>query len=303
MCNCLADYVRIPPRESNDDAVQSATTICDRGASIARYLLSIYEALAGLGGLACYYAGKAAFAGGKYALKAIEKGIIWLDRQIGKVLGLCGYATFRFLVAIEIVALKINNLIGLALGACGYGLNIAANAVKKNFATAASHVSRFAKNNWKQIAGYVLAWGIVITCSGALYGFQAVALPLTIGFGAGIGVGGILGILTTKIFDPEDKYRGKNTAWDLLNIGIEQLDQNGTRQIVLAISVTVVLAASVIFPYALGGIFGLLVGNQVITKMGFDRDLGQDPRNRRHQVTDIQRDLDELQRRIRQLEG
>ncbi len=142
--------------------------------------------------------------------------------------------------------------------------------------SATAKTIRFVRENYKQIFAYILAWGVIVACSGTLYGFEAVALPLTIGFGCGLGVGGIIGILMTTTIDPRNKWRGYNTGWDLINSGVEKLDPHGTRQIVLAISVTVLLAASVIFPYALGAVFGILVGNQVVTKIGQGRNLGQE---------------------------
>jgi hypothetical protein len=290
-------------RELGVDIVEEGAKIYDEASFIAHYLLSAYEAISGMIGLGCYHSARAALSGSAALLKAAGKGIIWIDRKIGSASAHCGYATFRLLSALEMGALRINDLFNLAVSACGYALYAASAWVSRNVATAAAHTARFVKNNWKQTIGYILAWSVVIVCSGALYGFQAVALPLTIGFAVGLGIGGITGMLTNKIFDPQDQYRGKNTIWDLLNFGIEQLDPNGTRQIVTAISVTVLLAASVIFPYALGGIFGLLVGNQVITKIGFNRDLGPDPLDQRRQVQDLRRQLQGALHRLDELEG
>lgn len=181
----------------------------------------------------------------------------------------------------------------------------------------------FIRDSWKQLLAYIFAWGVVIACTGLMYGFHAVAFPFAIGMGCGFIFGGITGILTVTVFDDKKKkdfgienqvvsdVRNKtvkiNTLWDLLNHGIEQLDPNGTRQIFLAVAVTVILAASVVFPYVIGALFGIFIGNQLVTKAGQGRRLGKNPEKIKHQrenlklaVTKLEGKVDDLKRRIDQ---
>lgn len=177
-----------------------------------------------------------------------------------------------------------------------------AHGIGDGIKSSSDKTSKFIKNNWKSIIAYILAWNIVIVCSGLLYSFQAVAIPLSIGFGGGALLGGISGLLTTHVFDANGNWTGKNTAWDVINIAINHLDPNGTRPIVTSISVTVLLAAAVIYPYVIGALLGALVANQVITKIGFGRNLGPDPLDHRNKVATIQEQLAELQTRLMELE-
>lgn len=154
--------------------------------------------------------------------------------------------------------------------ALGLPLGIAAYVVKEvalHSERGAQKTARFVKENWETLLAYSFAWGVIITCTGMLYGFQAVAFPLTIGLGGGLGFGLVFGLLSGSFSD-------SFTPWNYLNTAIEHLDQNGTRQIVLAVAVTVVLAASVVFPYALGGVFGLFIAWQVAFKIANDQNLG-----------------------------
>lgn len=159
------------------------------------------------------------------------------------------------------------------------------------------HVSQktvaFVKRNWRQIISYFFAWGTIIACTGLMYGFQAVSLPLTIGMGCGVAFGLITGILTVKVFPS-----GRVTPWNLLNNGIGQLDPNGTRQIVLSVAVTVVLAASVVFPYVLGALFGIFIGIQIATKIGVNGDLGQDPDDDKSEKESLKRQMEEMQKKL-----
>ncbi|MCC5832492.1 MAG: hypothetical protein JJU12_05555 [Chlamydiales bacterium] len=305
-------------KELGNDFVEEAAKIYEDSSWIVDYLCSIYETLSGMVGFGCYNSGCGILEGGKALLNLSGKGIEWIDRQVGQASALCGYATYHFLCTLERVALRVNDLIGIIQGACGHGSYVALLIIKRNVATTAVHTARFVKANWPKIIGYILAWGIFFACSGTLYGFNAVAIPLSIGFGVGCGVGGMLGVLTVTVFDTENKGlfgvikclpSTQDQArphvlfsfWNIVNYGIELLDPHGTRQIVLAISVTVLLASSVVFPYALGGVFGLLVGNQVITKIGYDLDLGTDPKNRKHQILNMKHQTEEMGRKIDEL--
>ncbi|NGX61636.1 MAG: hypothetical protein K940chlam9_01123 [Chlamydiae bacterium] len=167
------------------------------------------------------------------------------------------------------------------LGIAGHrvcsGIYSVAAPVGRGCKSAALKTARFVKENKYKLLASIVAWGVIVGCTGFLYGFQAVSLPLSIGIGSGILFGGLFGLLTVKVLDPQQEYNGKNTLWDLINKGVRWLDQNGTKQIVLAVAVTVLLASSVVFPHALGAVFGLVIGNHIITKIGFGLPLGADP--------------------------
>ena len=154
---------------------------------------------------------------------------------------------------------------GQLMGIVAYAADSVFSPIAETCQKSAEKTIGFIKDNWRQLVAYV--------STGLMYGFQTVALPLTIGFACGIAFGLITGILTVKVFDP----KGKITLWNLLNQGIEKLDPNGTRQIVLAVAITVLLAASVVFPYVMGALLGIFVGNQLATKAGSSQNLGRDP--------------------------
>lgn len=130
-------------------------------------------------------------------------------------------------------------------------------------------IVRFVKNNWKRLFLYTLAWAIIVSGMGMMYGFKVTAIPLTIGIGCGAAFGVLTGILTACVFDKKNS-RPTNTLWGFLNRAFNSLDANGTRAIVVSVCVTVVLAAAVVFPYALGAIFGIIIGNHLATKISFN---------------------------------
>lgn len=158
-------------------------------------------------------------------------------------------------------------------------------------------VAIFIKNNWQPLIAYLVAWGTIISCTGLMYGFQAVALPLSIGLGLGLAFGLIAGTLTVCI-----RPSGELSLWNFLNHGIERLDPNGTRQIVLAVAVTVLLAAAVVFPYVIGAIIGIVVGHQVATKIGSGKNLGTDPEkikaSFKQKMDTMQQQIDKMQNEI-----
>lgn len=193
--------------------------------------------------------------------------------------------------------------VGVLWAAAGSGCYMVSASAGKSMKAVTTRVQRFVRENWKTVMLYVFAWGVIVGFSGFLYGFKAVALPLTIGMGAGFVVGGLAGVLTTTIFDPLDKYNGKNSAWDVINMGINKLDPNGTRQVVLGIAITVILAAAVIYPHALGAIFGVLVGNQLITKIGFNKNLGSARQREEDELATLRAQTEHLLRRIDALEA
>lgn len=183
---------------------------------------------------------------------------------------------------------QIDQILGSSLGIVSYGLMPVALALK----SAGKKTARFVKDNWRQLIGYILAWAVIITCTGLLYGFEGVALPLTIGLGCGVAFGIIAGILAVKSYDTEGKY----TLWNLLNQGIQGLDENGTRQIVSTVAVTVILAASVVFPYVMGALFGLFIALQMTVKIATDQDLGPDPIKEKQSLVRLQQEFADLQK-------
>jgi hypothetical protein len=208
--------------------------------------------------------------------------------------------TFKNDVRVEVYKIprnlgQIDQILGSTLGVVSYGLMPVALALK----TAGEKTARFVKDNWRQLIGYILAWAVIVTCTGLLYGFQGVALPLTIGLGCGIAFGIIAGILSVKSYDTNGKY----TLWNLLNQGIQGLDENGTRQIVSTVAVTVILAASVVFPYVMGGLFGLLIALQMTVKIATDQDLGRDPTKEKQSLVKLQQDFAHLQTAYMELNG
>lgn len=215
--------------------------------------------------------------------------------------------TFKSDVRVEVCKIpknlgQIDQILGSTLGLVSYGLMPVALALK----SAGEKTARFVKDNWRQLIGYILAWAVIITCTGLLYGFQGVALPLTIGLACGIAFGIIAGILSVKSYDTEGKY----TLWNLLNHGIQGLDENGTRQIVSTVAVTVILAASVVFPYVMGAVFGILIALQMTVKIATDQNLGRDPTKEKKSLATLQLDFAhlhnehlEFQDRLEVLEG
>lgn len=225
----------------------------------------------------------------------------YTNKNISYILNGCNHVACRMLNTVYLVARRIKEAVTFAWNASCHTLSLAFNAVKGSIARAAGLTANFIQKNWKRILCYLVAWSVILICSGVLYGFQAVAFPLSIGFAIGCGLGGIMGILTTTVLDPENHHNGINTAWGFLNSGIEKLNQNGTRQIVLSISVTVLLAAAVIFPYALGGVLGFVAGDQLATKIGFQQDLGHDSHDeatRTRRLESLQEQLSKLQEQI-----
>lgn len=128
--------------------------------------------------------------------------------------------------------------------------------------TGAINVGNYIREHWKILTIYTVAWALIITSCGILYGFKRTALPLTIGMSAGIGVGITTAILTTKVFDPQAKYRGTNTVVGWFAHKSLVVDPT-TKQIALTILIAVYLAACIKFPHATGGLTGLVVGNFV----------------------------------------
>lgn len=130
-------------------------------------------------------------------------------------------------------------------------------------------IVRFIKKNWSQLITYAIAWSVIVSGVGLIYGFQATAIPLMIGLGCGVAFGMLLGILTVSVWDRSNRWDGQNTIWNFLNEKLSSLD-NGTRAIVISVCVTVVLAVTVVFPYVAGGVLGIIIGNHLTTKIGYN---------------------------------
>ena len=137
-----------------------------------------------------------------------------------------------------------------------------------------SHVSKiaakiglFLQQKWKTLLLYIFIWTIIIVSYGAMYGFGTVGLPLCIGLGVGFGIGIISGIVIALKIDKTNKWAGKNTLWNLVTHYMWDLDEYGTRQILIATIITVVSAAFTASPYAIGTIIGILLGNHILTKI------------------------------------
>lgn len=154
-----------------------------------------------------------------------------------------------------------------------HNLNETASEACTPLVNAATKTADFIEKNWHTILAYVFAWGVITVTIGAMYGFEAVSIPLTIGLLCGIGFGVVAGVLAVNSFDKT----GEHSPWNYLNKGIQQLDMYGTRQIVLAAVVTALLAASTVYPYLMGAVFGILIGYQIAIKAGSGQNLGRDP--------------------------
>lgn len=128
-------------------------------------------------------------------------------------------------------------------------------------------IGLFLQQNWHIILLYILIWTTIIVCYGAMYGFETVGLPLAIGLGVGFGIGIISGIVVALTIDKTNKWAGKNTLWSLVTHYMWDLDEYGTRQILIATIITVVSAAFTASPYAIGSVIGLLLGNHILTKI------------------------------------
>lgn len=241
--------------------------------------------------------------GANYLLVLLQRGGVWawekiifLGQQIEFLGGEIGHISSLLYEAVNRCALFI---LQVANG-LGEGIGFVATTLGINLLSAARLTIHFIRENWEYILAHLVAWAVVIICSGIIYGFEAVALPLIIGLGCGLAFGGITGILTVKIFDDNDSAQGRNTAWDALNhYLLHRLPSAGVKTILLSLSVTVLLAAAVVYPYALGAIFGLVVGNHAITIIGFGRNLTH--LNREEQIQSLHLQAQELNNQVQNI--
>lgn len=213
--------------------------------------------------------------------------------------------------------LSLGKTLGRGISNVGTGLSKVASPLK----SVAQSIATFVKNNWNHLIAYIIAWGITITFAGLIYGFDTVALPLTIGAGCGLGLGAVTGVATAAIVVHKNKIAAKfaeqnkaststdsplivvegleaqipplaapvenhnapildinhYTVWGLLNSAIEWLDHNGSRQIMMPIIVTVILAGAVAFPYVVGGVIAAIIANHVAAKIFSGMNLGRSP--------------------------
>ncbi len=208
---------------------------------------------------------------------------------------------------------KVGDQISRNIGDLGASVASGASSIATTIKTDKG-IIRFVRANWGRLLSYTVAWGIIFAGVGLMYGFKATAIPLSIGMGCGSAFGVLLGILSVTVFDSLAKEKGNNTLWCLINKGFNSLDSNGTRAILVSVCVTVVMAASVVFPYVLGIIFGIIVGNHLATKISYNvkvslghkveghLDLGmnlKDPQVQATQLKELSTRIAELERHIK----
>lgn len=150
----------------------------------------------------------------------------------------------------------------------GYCTLQVARPIGRKLATTVKNTVYYFKDNWKQLAASIVAWGLIVVLSGAMYGFSAVALPLTIGMGCGLGVGIVAGVLISYV-DRSNQHEKWNTAWAIAQSVIEYIEANGTKNLILGLMTAFTIAVMAISPYAAGSIFGLVIGNYFATKVAF----------------------------------
>lgn len=106
----------------------------------------------------------------------------------------------------------------------------------------------------------MLAWGVILACH------YTVAIPLTIWLLCGGLIGGVLGILSIKLIEYFKSRPITQTLsiWTVLNSGIQQLDPNGTRQLLLATVIATLSNLIRLIPAPVGLIMGLVMGNHLL---------------------------------------
>ncbi len=157
--------------------------------------------------------------------------------------------------------------------------------------------------NWESLVFFVIALTVIISGTGLMYGFKAVALPLLYGMGGGLVIGGITGLITVFWIDPQGEIK-PNTFWGLTNTYLNKLNPNGIRPIVIAIAVPVILAVTVVTPAPMGIGFGFIIGNHVVTAIGHQKELSlNEDKATNHPVTieELQRKVDDLERQVQSL--
>jgi len=123
----------------------------------------------------------------------------------------------------------------------------------------------FLKKNGAPLVLYTVAWLIIIGGMWVLKG-RLNAIHVAIGIGCGAALGTIGSFFTVAVFDKRNQLQA-NTLWNILNLALHWLGEHGTRPMLISICVTVLLAASGHFPYAVGGGIGCLIANHLMTKV------------------------------------
>ncbi len=130
---------------------------------------------------------------------------------------------------------------------------------KNRVRAVANTIGDFLQRNWKYLLLYTLAWSLILICH------SSVALVLSIWLGIGFGAGLILGVISANFLDKNNKYPHLNSLWNITNHGLQQLDPNGTRQVLLATIVASISALIYASPQAIGFAIGAFLGNQTST--------------------------------------
>ncbi|WP_213357554.1 hypothetical protein [Chlamydiifrater phoenicopteri] len=131
-------------------------------------------------------------------------------------------------------------------------------------------IGEFLKANWKHILLYMLAWALILACH------FTVAITLTVWLCIGFAAGIVIGIVSATLLDKENKNKEINSLWNLLNHGITQLDQNGTRQVLLATMVASISGLIYMIPEVVGFIIGTCIGNQISIQACYGIQLGKE---------------------------
>ncbi|BAE81083.1 conserved hypothetical protein [Chlamydia felis Fe/C-56] len=131
-------------------------------------------------------------------------------------------------------------------------------------------ISLFLRDNWKYILLYILAWALILACH------HVMAVTLTIWLGIGLGIGVVFGIFTANVLDRKNKYKNTNSLWNLMNYGLQQLDPNGTRQILLATIIASISSLIYAIPEAVGFTIGACIGNQISILISYGLRLRDD---------------------------
>lgn len=127
-------------------------------------------------------------------------------------------------------------------------------AVRDHIVSAASHTAHYIKENWGKILAFIVAWGAIVVLAGFLYGFSAVALPLTIGISCGLGAGTLLTMLARK------KWEKLPSLWEWLNGHLDGLDK-GTNNMICMMATTAILGLAALLPLPAGVLFGAVIAN------------------------------------------
>lgn len=155
--------------------------------------------------------------------------------------------------------------------------------------SAMAKVADFVKENRYSLFAYIIAWGVILACIGMMHGFKMTSSPFSIGMGAGIGLGGLFGVLCVKVFDSKNSLGGR-----ISGRAQKHLDFT-TRQIALTVFVAVYLIAASRLPHGIGAISGIIIGDHVATKFLLGKEIVK-------HATTIEEELASLKERVNELE-